>query len=321
MRDLSTIMRIYLAPMEGVVDAHFRDLITRLGGIDICVTEFIRVTEQKLPKRVFRRYCPELEHQSLTASKTPVRVQLLGSNSEMLAINAQTAVSMGACAIDLNFGCPAKTVNRHRGGACLLQEPDLIHQIVSSVRKAVDPMVPVTAKIRLGFNDRSRYMDNALAIEAAGANEIAVHARSKVDGYKPPAYWEYVGEIKQALSIPVIPNGEVWSVEDYHRCREVTGCDDIMIGRGLISCPDLGLQIKANLNNQDYTPMNWVQVSELLIEFIAGTEPEKERYVISRLKQWLVYLRRQYPEASACFEAIKRITQLADIRPILGDFT
>src|SRR5690606_19422497 len=108
-----------------------------------------------------------------------------------------------------------------------------------AVRDALPAHIPVSAKIRLGYEDRSSYMDNAQAVEAAGASELVVHARSKADGYKPPAYWHYIADIKARLKIPVVANGEIWSVDDYLRCREESGCEDVMLGRGLLACPDL----------------------------------------------------------------------------------
>ena len=118
-------------------------------------------------------------------------MQLLGSNPETIAASAVTAVHLGAFAFDLNFGCPAKTVNKSRGGAVSLKEPQMVGEIVRQVRGAVPSERPVTAKIRLGFEDRSLYMDNALAIADAGAKELCVHARSRADGYNPPGYWSY----------------------------------------------------------------------------------------------------------------------------------
>ena len=185
--------------MEGVIDHHFRTLFSGIGGIDICVSEFLRVNDVPVSKKVFLRDCPELQQAanpqhrlSATPNCTPLRVQLLGSNPETIAASAVTAVHLGASAIDLNFGCPAKTVNKSRGGAVSLKEPQMVGEIVRQVRVAVPSERPVTAKIRLGFEDRSLYMDNALAIAEAGATELCVHARSRADGYNPPAYWSYI---------------------------------------------------------------------------------------------------------------------------------
>lgn len=302
-------MRIMLAPMEGVVEHHVRDILTRIGGLDGCVTEFIRVTDQKLPYKVFFKFAPELEQGCTTPNGTPVRVQLLGSKPEPMAINALELVRYGAKAIDLNFGCPAKTVNSHEGGACLLRTPDRVYSIIKAVRDAVPKEIPVTAKIRLGYEDRSSYLDNAQAVEAAGANELTVHARSKADGYKPPAYWHYIADIRAALKIPVVANGEIWSVNDYLRCREESGGVDVMLGRGLLSCPDLARQIKAHLNHEDYTPLTWTQICHLLYDYYRATTPLYcERNCGNRVKQWLMYLSRQYPQAGIFFEAIKRKT-------------
>ena len=303
-------MRIFLAPMEGVVDHHMRDLITQIGGVDICVTEFVRVTDARLPARVFNRLCPELDNNCKTPSGTPVRVQLLGGQPAPIAASAEKAVKMGACAIDLNFGCPAKTVNNSDGGALLLKTPHRVHDIVSAVRQAVPEHIPVTAKIRLGFEDRSNYMENAQAAADGGASELAVHARSKADGYKPPAYWEYIHHIREALDIPVIANGEIWSLEDYQRCKAQSGCTDFMLGRGLLSRPDLAQQIKAFEAGTHWQPMSWAQVCEYLYQFYLETAAAyPPQYLGNRVKQWLMYLQRTYPEAQQMFTDVKRLKQ------------
>ncbi len=300
-------MQLFLAPMEGVVDHQVRDLLSALGGLDGCVTEFIRVTDSNLPRKVFHRYAPEIDHQCLTPHGTPVKVQLLGGQPEPVARNAQRAVAVGATAIDLNFGCPAKTVNKSDGGACLLREPERVHAIVAAVRQALPATIPVSAKIRLGFDDASRYLDNALAVSEAGANELTVHARTKRDGYKPPAYWEYIASIRETVNIPVIANGEIWSPEDFERCRSVTGCDRFMLGRGLLARPDLARAIKAQLAGEDYQPMSWHEVCRLLHRYYRMSQPNyPTKHSGNRIKQWLMYLQRQYPEAATFFEQIKR---------------
>jgi tRNA-dihydrouridine synthase C len=303
-----------LAPMEGVVEHHVRDILTRIGGLDGCVTEFIRVTDQKLPYRVFYKFAQELESNSLTPNGTPVKVQLLGSKPEPMAINALELVHYGAKSIDLNFGCPAKTVNSHEGGACLLRTPDRVYSIIKAVRDAVPKEIPVSAKIRLGFEDKSTYMENASAVESAGANELCVHARSKADGYKPPAYWHYIADIKAKLKIPVIANGEIWTVEDYIRCREQSQCDDVMLGRGLLSCPDLARQIKAHLSGEIYQPLTWAEICQMLFDYYQKTTPlYEERNCGNRVKQWLMYLSRQYPQAQLFFDDVKRKSTPQDI--------
>lgn len=312
-------MRLFLAPMEGVVDHHVRDLLTAIGGIDVCVTEFIRVNgSQVLPKRVFQKFCPELGNACLTPAGTPVKLQLLGGHAQALARNAAKAVQAGAKAIDLNFGCPAKTVNNSDGGARLLREPQRVYDIVRAVRQELPEDISVSAKIRLGYEDRSAYLDNALAVFEAGANELTVHARSKADGYKPPAYWDYIGRIREAISIPVIANGEIWSVEDWRRCREESGCEDFMLGRGLLARPDLARAIRATWQAEqiateaESTPalaeLSWPEVVEMLWHYYGITKDlYPPKFLGNRIKQWLSYLRLYYPQAEVFFDHFKRL--------------
>ncbi len=290
--------------MEGVVDHHMRKLFAEIGGVDLFVTEFVRVTDTRLPYRVFRRYAPELE----APINVPVRVQLLGSNALALAQNAKRVAAMGAPAVDLNFGCPAKTVNKHRGGACLLDEPGLIFDIVAAVRDALPPQVPVTAKIRLGYLQRAGYVDTAKAIAAAGASELVVHARSKSEGYRPPAYWHQIAEIKDAVRIPVIANGEIWTTANYQKSVADSGCPDVMLGRGLLARPDLALAIKALDNGLPHRYFDWDELRPWLVRFQRETlDFYPRKFCGNRLKQWLMYLSRTYPEAVTLFEQIKRL--------------
>lgn len=307
-------MKIYLAPMEGVVDHHLRRIYSNIGGIDGCVTEFVRVTQSRLPEKVFRRYCPELDN-PLTV---PVKIQLLGSEPSALAYHAKKAAQMGASAIDLNFGCPAKTVNKNRGGACLLDEPELIKQIVGAVVQAVPSDFKVTAKIRLGYEDRDTYLLNARSIEQAGASELVVHARSKADGYKPPAYWNYIKTIQSEIAIPVVANGEIWNLQDYQRCREQSGCADVMLGRGLLAMPDLALAIKAYNRGEAFQPFNWLNLLPILQDFhLATVASYPLKHCGNRLKQWLVYLKKTYPQAEQLFNAIKATRNPVEIENAL----
>ena len=305
-------MRIILAPMEGLVDAPIRETLTKVGGIDRCVTEFIRVTHGMLPPRIFYKYAPELYNNALTEVGTPVAVQLLGSSAEMMGRHGAKAAELGAGQVDINFGCPAKTVNKHKGGCVLMREPELMHEITAAVRKAVPADIPVTAKMRLGYDDRSMGVACGQALEAAGASEIVIHARSKVDGYKPPAYWEEIARVREAVKSHVIANGEIWTVGDYWRCRKVSGCDDVMIGRGLIARPDLAAQIKASQNGETLEPMTWTEAVVLVREYAAALQTRLEdKYVTGRIKQWLNYLRQGFAEAEALWPQARKIREVA----------
>ncbi len=312
-------MQIALAPMEGLVDNILRDVLTRVGGIDWCVTEFIRVCDRLLPASSFDKLAPELRQGARTAAGVPMRVQLLGSDPVCLAENAALACELGAPVIDLNFGCPAKTVNKSRGGAVLLKEPELLHAIVREVRRAVPAHIPVTSKMRLGYDSPDGALDCARALAEGGSAHLVVHARTKVEGYKPPAHWEWVARVQDVVAVPVFANGEIWTVDDWRRCREVSGARDIMLGRGLVSRPDLALQIAAARDGVEYRPMSWDELLPLLREFWRQAQDKlSPRYAPGRMKQWLAMLTRGYPEAVALFAELRREDDCQRISGLLG---
>lgn len=300
-------MRLLLAPMEGITDYVMRDMISSLGGVDQCVTEFLRVTDKLHPNSVFYKNCPELKHGSKTKSGVPVFVQLLGGQAEPLAANAARAVELGALGVDLNFGCPAKTVNRHDGGATLLKYPERLHHIIKTVRAAVPAQVPVTVKMRLGFDNPSSCFENTKAIEEAGATWLTIHCRTKTDGYKPPAYWEWIAEIKKTSQMRIIANGEIFSYADFLRCREITSCDEFMIGRAVMQNPFIFRQIKAQqaLAEGDQQKI-WLEAKNLLPQFFASSTTHiNDHFATTRTKQWLKWLSLKSMDARAIFDEIK----------------
>ena len=309
-------MTLLLAPMEGLLDFVLRDVLTRVGGVDRCVSEFIRITDTLLPDRVFYRYLPELHNGGRTLAGTPVRAQLLGSDPVTMADNAAHLAALGPEGIDLNFGCPAKVVNRHGGGAALLKEPERIATLVAAVRRAVPAHLPVSAKMRLGFNDASLALDCALAMQAGGACEIVVHARTKLDGYRPPAYWEQIPAIRAAVSVPVVANGEIWTVQDAQRCREVSGCEALMLGRGIVADPGLAWAIRAADGDAKAAAMavTWPDLLPHLADFwrlvCRDLEPRQRA---GRLKQWLNLMRRRFPEAEVAFQQVRLLTEDAAV--------
>jgi tRNA-dihydrouridine synthase C len=299
--------------MEGVVDWIVRDLLTDIGGLDRTVTEFIRVTDRLLPDHVFHRYCPELLNGGRTRSGIPVFVQLLGGQPDWLACNAKAVEALGAPGIDLNFGCPAKTVNRHDGGATLLQNPQRLYDIISAVKSAVS--VPVTAKVRLGFENKDLHLDIARAVDAAGAASLTIHARTKKEGYVAPAHWEYIAKMKDVVKLQVIANGEIWTRADYDRCVQISGLRDVALGRGLVSCPDLAMQIRES----SHQALPWSEVMPRYLEpfFKLSVAERGEPYAVARMKQLLKFVSRTYLEASELFETIKTFTTVAQIRPFI----
>ncbi|MDB2449061.1 tRNA-dihydrouridine synthase family protein, partial [bacterium] len=273
-------MRLILAPMEGLADHFLRRLITAQGGFDWVVSEFVRVVNLPLPDGVFYRLCPELLNQGQTASGTPVRVQLLGNHLDAMAANAHRAIELGSFGIDINFGCPSKTVNRSQGGAILLREPETLYRVVNAVRQALPADIVVSAKMRLGYDDASLMIENAQAIESAGASELTVHARTKAQGYAPPAHWDQLAHLAQHIRLPLIANGDIWTPEDYRRCAEIVGTADAMLGRGAIRNPDLAHRIRQH-SNTNTTP--WPVVAQMIHEFWWEIrQPMPERYCAGR---------------------------------------
>jgi tRNA-dihydrouridine synthase C len=200
----------------------------------------------------------------------------------------------------------------------LLDEPELVGQIVAAVRRAVPAHIPVSAKMRLGYNDDSRAEDCAMAIEAAGASELVVHARTKAHGYRPPAYWDRIADLRQHVRLPMVANGEIWTVADALRCREVTGCDRLMIGRGMVTDPGLAVAIAHQLATGQTRPpgqaVAWSTLVALMQVFWLGVSARvATRHRAGRLKQWLNYMRRVYPEAQQAFDELRLVHDAGQI--------
>lgn len=295
-------MRVILAPMQGVLDPFVRQLLSSVNQYDLCLSEFVRVVDQRLPRKVFYRLCPELQQQGFTQSGTPVRVQLLGQHPDWLAENAQYAIELGSHGIDLNCGCPSKTVNGSQGGAALLKQPELIYQATKALREAVPVDVIVSVKVRLGWDNPEQAFEIADAVQQGGASEITIHGRTKMDGYRADRInWGKINEVRQRLAIPVIANGEIWDWPSAQACLAQTGCHDLMIGRGALNIPNLSQVVKYN-----QTKMPWHDVLALLHQY-AHTENQFDTgfYHVARIKQWLGYLKKAYPEAETLFQRIK----------------
>lgn len=303
-------MRVLLAPMEGVLDSLVRELLSEVNDYDLCITEFLRVVDKLLPVKSFYRLCPELYNQSYTPSGTLVRVQLLGQHPDWLAENAVRAIELGSYGIDLNCGCPSKMVNGSGGGATLLKSPELIYKATKAIRDAVPAHLPVTVKIRLGWDSSVQKFEIADAVEQGGATEITVHGRTKEDGYRSEKInWQAIGELRQRLSIPVIANGEIWDYQSAQRCLEATGCDAVMLGRGALNIPNLSRVVKYNEPR-----MAWLDVVKLLQKYVQlEKKGDTGMYHVARIKQWLGYLRKEYDEATSLFVEIRQLQTSKEI--------
>jgi tRNA-dihydrouridine synthase C len=325
--------------MEGVTDPPMRAFLSELGGFSFCVTEFVRVSQWVPGVRVFQKRIPELCDSARTPAGLPVQVQLLGGDPELLAEAALIALDAGAPAIDLNFGCPARTVNRHDGGASLLQHPERIRAIVAAVRAAVPTSIPVSAKLRLGWDDMDAIHINAERAAEGGAAWLTIHARTKSQGYRPPAYWGPLRDVRRRLGIPVVANGEIWTIDDLRRCRDETDCEHFMLGRGALADPtlaqqaarELGIEGRGSLiedQGPPESPGDWLPFLHRFatINTMAGRPPLT---TLARIKQWLNLA--NHAGQLSWFEALKRTTELEEFldgvdgrsraEPLLGAIT
>jgi tRNA-dihydrouridine synthase C len=281
---------LVLAPMEGVTDAPMRAVLGESGAFTFAVTEFLRVAQTVLPRHVFHRHVPELLTGARTPTGLPVQVQLLGGDPGRVAASAVVAVSAGATAIDLNFGCPAPTVNSHDGGASLLRQPCRVRAVVAAVRAALPLAIPVSAKMRLGWDSTDAVFENAAMAADGGADWLTVHARTRTQGYAPPVFWPVVGRVREMVSIPVVANGDIQSLADFRRCRDETGCRHYMLGRGALADPRLAVGVARELGLLPPGPdpdADWAGPLRKLVERTAGHPEYRPDKTVRRLKQWL----------------------------------
>ncbi|MCW3100163.1 MAG: dusC 2 [Chthonomonadaceae bacterium] len=315
---------LILAPMDGITDAPMRALQGETGAFTFAVSEFLRVSIEVPPRRVFLRHIPELPHGARTPSGLPVQVQLLGGDAGRMAAAAVVATEAGATAIDINFGCPAPTVNRHDGGATLLKHPVRIREIVSAVRAAVPREIAVSAKLRLGWDSIDDIHVNAEMAAEGGADWLTIHARTRTQGYKPPVYWQPIGVVRERLGLPVVANGDIWTLDDFRQCREETGCIHFMVGRSALANPLLASQIGAELgigSGRSLPPIetlsDWIPHLERLVHWTDFYVDDARRGTLLRLKQWL-RLASNHGNFTA-FDLIKRTQSLEELFASLAD--
>lgn len=273
---------LLLAPMEGLGDRAFRRAMVSIGGFDQACTEFLRVPTNA--------HVPSLAKQYIANETDPIpqAAQLMGSDPELMADMAREVVKRGAPRVDLNCGCPSNTVTGRGAGSSLLKEPNHLHKVAKAMVQAVD--VPVTAKLRAGFEDISLFKENLLAAQESGIRFLTLHPRTKVDGYGPPARWELIAEAKQLLRIPVVGNGDILSVNDAVRMLNWTKCDALMIGRGSVINPFIFQEIQSHFLGKSFQ-RNWEMMEHFLAVFVENIFSEMPlRSRLNKIKQLASFL-------------------------------
>ncbi|MBD1908946.1 tRNA dihydrouridine synthase DusB [Funiculus sociatus GB2-A5] len=253
--------RVLQSPLSGVTDLVFRRLVRRYAPDSMMYTEMVNATGLHYVKEL-----PKI--MEVDPNERPISIQLFDCRPDFLAEAAVMAVKEGADTVDINMGCPVNKITKNGGGSSLLRQPEVAEAIVRAVVKAVN--VPVTVKTRIGWTDKEiNILDFAKRMEDAGAQMITVHGRTRSQGYTGPAKWEWIGKVKEILSIPVIANGDMFSVEAAVKCLEQTGADGVMCSRGTLGYPFLVGEIDYFLKTgQEKTPPTPIQRLECAKEHL-----------------------------------------------------
>ena len=328
-RDIEINPPLILSPMAGVTDVAFRCLLKRRGGIGLTVSEFISVEglTRNNPKSWRQMRFHEYER--------PFAVQIFGAQPERMRMAAEMAQEAGADIVDINCGCPAPKVVKHGGGSGLLRDLPRLEAILREVRKGIT--IPLTIKIRAGYSDREiNCVEVARLAEDCGVEHVALHGRTREQGYRGFANWDLVRQVKEAVKIPVSGSGDVTTIEGaFQRWRE-TGCDGILIGRGAMMNPWIFRQIEDALHGREPFQPTLEDKRAVLLEYFELLRNDMpEIAAINRMKQLAGHFTKGLPggarfrtaiyHSHSVQEILDRIeeyfTAIAQGRPYMGEET
>ena len=314
--------KIILAPMAGITDYAFRT-VAREQGADLCVSEMISA------KAVHYKDEKTATLARIYENDTPLGIQIFGSDPDIMA-ECTELISNGTYAhakstltpayIDINMGCPVKKIVNNGEGSALLKSPTLCGEIVKACVNATD--LPVTVKIRAGWDKNSiNATEVAKICEANGASAITIHGRTREQMYEPYANWDIIRDVKNAVSIPVIGNGDIFSGADAVRMLDETGVNSIMVGRGALGNPFIFAEIKAHLEGKSYTPPTIFEKLQVAREQVALMIKDKgEEVAILEARKHLAWYIKGERSCTGVKVAINKASTLAELDAILNDF-
>ncbi len=306
---------IVLAPMEGVTDRAFRTLVRSLGGCGLAVTEF--VSSEGLTREVEASW----RMAEVDPTEHPVSIQIYGRDPKRMAQAAAYCEEIGADIIDINLGCPSKTVTTGCAGSALMREPELSEEIFAAVYEAI--RIPLTVKMRLGWNhEQLNAPDIAQRAVRQGAQMITVHGRTKSDGYKGSARWDMVGEVKQAVDVPVLVNGDIIGPEQARRALELSGADGVMIGRGVMTDPWTLARIACDFRGETFEEPDLEARRRALHGYLDRVEADGifDRKTLMRVKQVIGYFSKGLHQAARLRRTVNVATHFLEVRALVDEF-
>lgn len=302
---VSVDSRVLQSPLSGVTDLVFRRLVRRYAPRSMLYTEMVSAKEihhlQTLPKVM-----------EIAPEEQPISIQLFDCRPDFMAEAAEKAVKEGAKTIDINMGCPVNKITKKGGGSSLLRQPEVAEAIVREVLRATD--VPVTVKTRIGWDDREiNIVEFAQRMQDAGAQMLTVHGRTRAQGYHGAARWEWIKKVKQVLSIPVIANGDIISVEAAIRCLEETGADGVMCSRGTLGYPFLVGEIDYYLRTGEMMDCpKLIERLECAKEHLQGLWNNKGEKGIFQARKHLTWYCKGFAGANELRDRLSRIESVSE---------
>lgn len=307
------MIKLYLAPMAGVTDKTFRIICKRFGA-DYVTTEMVSA------KGLYYKSKKTAEIMELSDSEKPISIQFFGSDPDIMAEVVPILESYNPNAIDINMGCPMPKIVNNGDGSALMKNPELAGKIVKAVKNA--SKLPVTVKIRAGW-DSCTAPEFAKVLEANGADMITVHARTKEELYSGKADLSVIKSVKNAVKIPVIGNGDIFSAQDAKNMLEVTGCDGIMIGRGALGNPFIFRQIKEYLScgKSSYSPSKEERLNTALIHAKMLCENKNEHIGILEARKHIAWYIKGIPHSNEIKNKVFTAKNFEEIKRILENIT